>query len=313
MKINFYTSLALLGFCLAIHPQSVSAMMADDQVAVLKVDSNRFKQELTAHGLSNNFQMVLNDGLNRNLILKYFPCLSSIDQNEFNGYKSRLERILFKKISAVDRRFTVAVNPEPIIFTDDMRALASARLVLKNSGRFNFHESELLNVAKFAKIDINKVKKINLAGLAGDSGSESGSGSGSGPGMEPSPKPAVFSVDEKSFRATIGDNEQVFCEVYHDGKWKKIISAVSYLHTPCYELKVPKVRLSSDLEEADDEKGTTSGGCSLAKWKWHLIDLGWRLSLAHGLVRETRRFDLLERAELERVIYNNYKLSPVTP
>ncbi|MBI2520551.1 MAG: hypothetical protein HYV97_09035 [Bdellovibrio sp.] len=305
MKIHYNVYIFLVAtLTLVVPPFYVNAMMINEEVAVLKLDDSRFKQELNSSGLSNNFDNVLNDGLNRNLILKYHPCLASIDQSQFEGYKSRLQRILFKKISAVDRRFAVAINPGPIAFTEDMKALASARLILRNSGRFNVGEAELLNVAETVKLDFNNVEKIDLSGFTATPGS--------GSGEDSTPKPVVFSADEKSFRATIGDHEQLFCEVYHDGKWKKIISAVSYLHTPCYELKVPKVRLSSDIEETEDEKGSSGGGCNPSKWKWHLIDLGWRLSLANGLVRETRRFDLLERAELERTIYNNHKLNLTT-
>ncbi|MEK6623439.1 MAG: hypothetical protein AABY86_00630 [Bdellovibrionota bacterium] len=326
MKLNTYRLCTILALSIALHPilvmaMNVNAMVVNTQVSVLKLDTNVFKQQLNTHALAPHFQTVLNDGVNKDIILKYYPCLKDIDQSQFNTFKTRLERVLVKKISAVDRRFSMAAIPATVAFTDDMKAIASAKLVLKNSGKFTFQQSQLINVAKLGKDDIFKVKKIDLTksfvkkiditGLNSnvDSGAAAEAVEDVEEAAEGGPGPAVFSVDEKSFRGTIGDHEQLFCEVYHDGKWKKIISAVSYLHTPCHELNVPKVKLDSEDEEKEDEKAPAGGGCSVAKWKWHVIDLGWKLSLANGLIKDTRRFDLLQRADFEKTIYDNHKLN----
>ena len=167
MKLNTYRLCTILALSIALHPilvmaMNVNAMVVNTQVSVLKLDTNVFKQQLNTHALAPHFQTVLNDGVNKDIILKYYPCLKDIDQSQFNTFKTRLERVLVKKISAVDRRFSTAAIPATVAFTDDMKAIASAKLVLKKFRKIYFQQSQLINVAKLGKDDIFKVKKIDL-------------------------------------------------------------------------------------------------------------------------------------------------------
>ena len=54
----------------------------------------------------------------------------------------------------------MAAIPATVAFTDDMKAVASAKLVLKKFRKIYFQQSQLINVAKLGKDDIFKVKRL---------------------------------------------------------------------------------------------------------------------------------------------------------